>query len=343
MLRRRRAFTLIELLVVIAIIGILAAMVFPVFARARESARKAVCLSNVKNIALALNMYIDDYNGFMPLGAGVDQYAAAYFNAEPGGGTGGGEWPDTCNRERQGNPYVREPAILDEYVKNRDVWRCPSAKMETGATLIVPVVPNRHWVDTYKEWEGMWSADKWTYGPCQIGWPPGWGGEVTDSFTQQKVAYSTGQSAVAKAYRQSIALIDDMHWAKPSAVEDAVHYIIAGDCGSAFNIWNANILAYPDRCQVLYCFCDPDPACAGADWDECSWTQQCGLTPEAWYQFFTDPSYRSKETRHMGGSNVGFLDGHARHYLSELIISQQANGDEPEHNLCACWGTPPPQ
>ena len=56
---RRRGFTLIELLVVIAIIGILAAMVFPVFARARESARKAVCLSNVKNIALAIQMYLE--------------------------------------------------------------------------------------------------------------------------------------------------------------------------------------------------------------------------------------------------------------------------------------------
>ena len=68
--RRRRGFTLIELLVVIASIGILAAMVFPVFARARESARKAVCLSNVKNIALAFQMYLADNNDtFPPLGA----------------------------------------------------------------------------------------------------------------------------------------------------------------------------------------------------------------------------------------------------------------------------------
>ena len=61
-LRKISGFTLIELLVVIAIIGILAAMVFPVFARARESARKAVCLSNMKNLALAINMYLSDYN-----------------------------------------------------------------------------------------------------------------------------------------------------------------------------------------------------------------------------------------------------------------------------------------
>ena len=63
---RRKGFTLIELLVVIAIIGILAAMVFPVFARARESARKAVCLSNVKNIALAIQMYMSDHNDTFP-------------------------------------------------------------------------------------------------------------------------------------------------------------------------------------------------------------------------------------------------------------------------------------
>jgi prepilin-type N-terminal cleavage/methylation domain-containing protein len=63
---RRRGFTLIELLVVIAIIGILAAMLFPVFARARESARKTQCLANVKNIAIALNMYLADWDKGFP-------------------------------------------------------------------------------------------------------------------------------------------------------------------------------------------------------------------------------------------------------------------------------------
>ncbi len=60
---KRRGFTLIELLVVIAIIAILAAILFPVFARAREKARETVCLNNIKEFALAAQMYISDWEG----------------------------------------------------------------------------------------------------------------------------------------------------------------------------------------------------------------------------------------------------------------------------------------
>ena len=59
---KRKAFTLIELLVVVAIIGILAAILFPVFARARENARRASCMSNVKQLSLASLMYAQDYD-----------------------------------------------------------------------------------------------------------------------------------------------------------------------------------------------------------------------------------------------------------------------------------------
>ncbi|HUT74749.1 MAG TPA: prepilin-type N-terminal cleavage/methylation domain-containing protein [Armatimonadota bacterium] len=65
-MRRNRGFTLIELLVVIAIIAILAAILFPVFARAREAARKATCLSNVRQITLACLMYANDYDDCLP-------------------------------------------------------------------------------------------------------------------------------------------------------------------------------------------------------------------------------------------------------------------------------------
>jgi prepilin-type N-terminal cleavage/methylation domain-containing protein/prepilin-type processing-associated H-X9-DG protein len=62
----KKAFTLIELLVVIAIIAILAAILFPVFAQAREKARSTACLSNLRQVGLGIRMYCDDYDGVMP-------------------------------------------------------------------------------------------------------------------------------------------------------------------------------------------------------------------------------------------------------------------------------------
>jgi prepilin-type N-terminal cleavage/methylation domain-containing protein/prepilin-type processing-associated H-X9-DG protein len=73
--QRRRAFTLIELLVVIAIIAILAAILFPVFAQAREKARQTACLSNLRQVGLGLQMYAQDYDEVLPTSVDVGNFA----------------------------------------------------------------------------------------------------------------------------------------------------------------------------------------------------------------------------------------------------------------------------
>src|SRR5436305_5829833 len=78
MRKQNRAFTLIELLVVIAIIAILAAILFPVFAQAREKARSISCLSNTKQLGLAVMMYVQDYDETFPLA-----FSAASLGATP--------------------------------------------------------------------------------------------------------------------------------------------------------------------------------------------------------------------------------------------------------------------
>jgi len=77
---RKTGFTLIELLVVIAIIAILAAILFPVFARAREKARQTTCTSNVRQLMTATAMYVSDYDGLYPMSAYFTTLGVSTFN-----------------------------------------------------------------------------------------------------------------------------------------------------------------------------------------------------------------------------------------------------------------------
>lgn len=109
----RRGFTLIELLVVIAIIAILAAILFPVFAQARERARAISCLSNTKQIGLGLMMYAQDYD-------------ETYFDAPwPGPGGASGTSPSIM---------VFWTEVLQPYAKNTGIFACPSNSGTTGTS-----------------------------------------------------------------------------------------------------------------------------------------------------------------------------------------------------------------
>lgn len=106
----KSGFTLIELLVVIAIIAILAAILFPVFAQARDNARKATSISNQKQIGLALMMYLNDYD------------ETFFFTRETAAWLGLTDDPEELE-----NMVIYK--VLDPYVKNKQVWFSPSDRL----------------------------------------------------------------------------------------------------------------------------------------------------------------------------------------------------------------------
>jgi len=130
MSKRESGFTLIELLVVIAIIAILAAILFPVFAQAREKARQASCMSNVKQNGLGLLMYTQDYDGMMCLNETVD---------------GAGIWHGWMD-------------LTKPYTKNKDIWWCPDmAKPSTSSAW-------QGWFggdEEYADWASHYGVNAW--------------------------------------------------------------------------------------------------------------------------------------------------------------------------------------
>jgi len=117
---KRTGFTLIELLVVIAIIAILAAILFPVFARARENARKAQCVSNMKQLALALLMYAEDYDGRAPRHGWGWWEQAAYCETVPNNNNKWDWYP--CGSQSM----VTWRSLIYPYIKNAGIYNCPT-------------------------------------------------------------------------------------------------------------------------------------------------------------------------------------------------------------------------
>ncbi len=220
----RRGFTLIELLVVIAIIAILAAILFPVFAKARVQARKSSCLSNVHQISIATLQYVQDWDERFPW-------------ATP--------WPATAWDGRYGPqclpgndaPHFRQ--VVEKYVNNDDVWKCPM-----------------HFAGAEAEWTNELGRNSYWY---VSGWPGLAGGanafsQVAEWWRQRNLA---GES-LANCDSQAVIFSDaspgshlamrGMLWWALGQRTDLRHmnfaYVdghckgIAFDQGSYGNVWN---------------------------------------------------------------------------------------------------------
>jgi prepilin-type processing-associated H-X9-DG protein len=354
--------------VVIAIIGILAAMVFPVFARARESARKAVCLSNVKNIALAIQMYLADNNDTFPMQE-HRQEVIDYFATVPGTGDVG-NCADADPSFLHGaywaaniaNPYLSWPVVLDEYIKNRDVWRCPSATIEGGASFIYG---QTDWLGYLYANEGAWGGD---VGPVcsHYAFPRGWGGEVTDSVLQARHADLDDmfyRDKAHKAFVQSIGTMkENLQDVKLVALQDPVRVPVVADSPPTHDWLDIGRIAYANICC---------PTCAGAQWgagcgggdgpqaDICGADPDCFETIHAHRAWARDPDRKRASARHLGGSNIGFADGHASWWSAGSLLAaaddeeleaigfvcsadQGGGGSSPEDYRMICGGDPPP-
>ncbi len=238
----KRAFTLIELLVVIAIIAILAAILFPVFAQARESARTISCLSNVKQISLGITMYVQDYDERFPMwintaasGQGDDVSNPLYNKTDP-----------------DGSGYTYRMTGWDKmvapYLKNRQIFHCPDT-----------FGPGNDWSNTGKD-----NTD-WT-GTTNYAMNARLAGHAWNSWTVPAKLSSVQWPAMA------ILVAEDGSQTSTGAITADNNNDGAGEWG-----WSG------DQKQALIADAGPN----------------------------TVPGPR---VHHKGGSNYGFVDGHAKWY-----------------------------
>jgi prepilin-type N-terminal cleavage/methylation domain-containing protein/prepilin-type processing-associated H-X9-DG protein len=226
-------FTLIELLVVIAIIAILAAILFPVFAQARDRARAATCLSNIKQLSLGVGMYVQDY----------DETLLSYP------GFGHCDFRYICSTTQQPRAPLDWWDIVLPYTKNNKIFDCPSAA--AASTAVVENAPLAFW--------GIRNV--------AIGY------NMSPSAGFSLVKNTAAGTGMAEVY-PGVALAE---------VTRPADTILLGEAGHVYR---------PAR-PTFNSRDNPSPSLSWSPRIESGWE---------W----------GPEPRHSDGSNVGFVDGHAR-------------------------------
>lgn len=143
-LAMKRAFTLIELLVVIAIIAILAAILFPVFARAKEAGKKTVCMSNLRQTGNAVQLYLNDYDDAYPQTKGNNTASPQIDDMD-----GSIEEPDTGSMFTMILPYVKGGEVSDTAMLAQKLYTCPSDPNPNDPTCPTTVNPGGPAVNSY--------------------------------------------------------------------------------------------------------------------------------------------------------------------------------------------------
>jgi prepilin-type processing-associated H-X9-DG protein/prepilin-type N-terminal cleavage/methylation domain-containing protein len=322
---RRAGFTLVELLLTVLIIAILSALLVPVLAPA-EATQRAPCIWNMRQISAALQMYVRDSGGMLPP-TEHRQEVFDYFRALPGGVP-----MEYCPTSYDANPYLRWPVMLDRYLRSRDVWTCPQAKLKRTAEFIIGP---KDWLQHLKSHEGEWGSGT---GFCvALGtWPAGWGGPVTDTLTQKRLAsaVTSRRFPTAPAFQQSIGTNKESCEVRVSTVPRPAWYVVCADAGYSADAFGTGTLSYPDIC-ALEC---GNTACGWVDWEiassDCAeWAGTCHYVYAPSDGSFLRPRtgrlLRAPYARHSGGVNIGFLDGHAAWMHSETVIG-----------LSPSWGNP---
>jgi len=260
---KRKGFTLIELLVVIAIIAILAAILFPVFSRAREQARKTQCLSNLKQIGQALTMYVQDWDETLP------------YSQKPC-------WVGANNNQT----WLFWTEQFYPYVKNWQVYNCPSTSSDSHAG----------WPACCWPWQGPNPRPQNAMVPC-------------DQGTGVKCSYGISDLFMTGTFWCQ----DRSGPLKLADVKAPAEYVAIGD--SAHGTFSPYLQADGVVAQLAFANAKQGSN-AGVECCVSGW----GVNVWDWQQAM------DKVARHGGGSNLVFLDGHAKWYKADQIKPMNSGG-----------------